>query len=98
MQHTVILALATMLAVVAVVFVLMLWRAYGRSVWRLRLHAADACGWARASSWPGDLAAAQRSRAPAPPAPSSENDDVPGHALRATLYGAGTATAAILHH
>lgn len=98
MQHTVILVLATMLALVAVVFVFMLWRAYGRSVRRRRLHAADASGWAHASSWPGDRAAAQRANASAPPAPSSDNDDVPGHALRATLYGAGTATAAILHH
>jgi hypothetical protein len=44
MQHTVILALASMLAVVAVVFVAMLWRAWGRSTWRQRLHSAGTRG------------------------------------------------------
>lgn len=44
MQHTVILALATMLACVTIVFVAMLWRAWGRSPWRQRLQAAGASG------------------------------------------------------
>ncbi|MBA4175902.1 MAG: hypothetical protein C0505_04990 [Leptothrix sp. (in: Bacteria)] len=98
MQHTVILALATMLAIVAVVFVVMLWRAFARSAWRQRLLPAGGRRWVPGSSWPGEWAAAQRPHDPATTAPSPGTDDISGRALRATLYGAGTSTAAVLHH
>jgi hypothetical protein len=97
MQHKVILVLATMLAIVAVVLVFLLWRAYRRSAWRQRWQAVGTMGWTRAPSRSSDPPAAPQAHPPAPVLPLSGKDESSGRTLRATLYGAGTATAATLH-
>lgn len=96
MQHTVILALASMLAVVAVVLIFLLWRAYRRSAWRQRWRAVGTMGWTRDSSRSSDLPAAPPVHPPAPVLPLSGKDESSGRSLRVALYGAGTATEATL--
>lgn len=98
MQYTVILTLATMLAIVAAVFVFLLWRAYRRSALREWLQAAGRQGRVRPSSLPDSPAGAPPSHSPAAAALSSGDNDSPGHSLRAAASSAGIATAALLHH
>ena len=97
MQHTVILALASMLAVVTVVFVAMLWRACARSRWWQRWQAAGAGVRARGPSQPGHPAAAPLEQPPASTQPFAGSDGSAGHPLRTTLYATGRANTAVLH-
>ncbi len=83
MQHTVIQALASMLAVVAVALAFLLWRAYRRSAWRQRWQAV--MGWTRDSSRSSDLPAAPPAQPPAPELPLSGKGGSSGRSLRATL-------------
>jgi hypothetical protein len=85
MQHTVILVLATMLAIVAVVLVFLLWRHYERSVWRRRWQGVGTMGWTRAASRPSVPPGSTPAHPPAPVLPSSGHDPSSGHTLRATL-------------